>query len=783
LRAGDRHRSNAGDPGQARGMTAVGPPAPTDGRGGLASSSARLLAFAALAAFATAHWISLVDEPPAGRAVLALVAIVGGAAVLLAIGRARLPRLVAGALAAVAVVAAIASGLAAVGVSLSLLWPSGWDELGTNIDRGLSGLAGDIDYPYQGANEWSRLAILAAAPLALGIAAALAFWPTPGGTTSRLRFIALLALVALYATAVAINAPSSPLLRGLLLLALVAAWLWLPLLRARDLLLAAGLVAVAGAIALPAAARLDGSNPWIDYSDWTWTNEQGVAYRWNHSYAPLDWPRDGSTMFAIESDKPHYWKAITLDRFDGHRWERSEASDAGALALPQTIQEAEPLSLGSAKWLERVRVTVGALRSEFVISPGTPVAIDGLEARVSPDGTAVTLDKPLSEGDTYLATAYVPNPSEEELRAADGEYDVQLAPYTELAIPGPPTIENAGPSALRPATTVQVPLRGRGPLNPENRALVEASPYGEAYRLATELTSGAPTTFDAVKAIEDHFGQGYAYSEDPPPSDFPLASFLFEDRIGYCQQFSGAMALMLRMVGIPARVASGFAPGSPDLDQDRVFQVEDFDAHSWVEVYFTDIGWVAFDPTPAASPASSQFINAATAGAAGNLRQEFPEIRGGLQEGNARTRGRDADDGGGGSALWVFGALALLAMIVTGGAIGLRAARFSRLDASGATEAQVRELRPGLGRMGWPVRDGETLRALEKRLQRAGKPKSAGYLAGLRRRRYGADGASPPTLAARRALRRELTHARGLHARLRGLLALPPGGPPVGTRA
>jgi protein-glutamine gamma-glutamyltransferase len=777
LRAGDRHISRAGDQGQERGLTALGAPAPGDRHDGLAASSARLVAFAALAAFAAAHWVSLVDEPPAGRAVLAVAAIVGGAALLVAIGRAGLPRVAAVVLAIATAVAAITLGMAAVGVSLSLLWPSGWDELATNIDRGLSGLAGDIDYPYQGANEWSRLAILAAAPLALGIAAALAFWPTTDGRSSRLRFAALLALVALYATAVAINAPSSPLLRGLLLLALVAAWLWLPLLRARELLLATGLVVVAGAVALPAAARLDASNPWIDYSDWTWANEQGVAYRWNHSYGPLDWPRDGSTMFAVESEQPHYWKTIALDRFDGHRWERSEGAEAGALALPERVQEPPALSADHPEWLHRVRVTVGALRSEFVISPGTPVAVDGLGGvRVSPDGTAVTESKPLSEGDSYLATAYVPNPSERELRATDGEYDVLLAPYTQLAIPGPPTIENAGPSALRPATAVQVPLRGRGSLNPQDEAVLEASPYADAYRLATQLTADAPTTFDAVQAIEDHLRLNYAYSESPPPSDFPLASFLSEDRVGYCQQFSGAMALMLRMVGVPARVASGFSPGSPDLDQDGLFQVEDFDAHSWVEVYFNGIGWVAFDPTPAASPAQSRFVNAESGTASGNLRQELPEIRGGLQEGNSR-RGRRAADDGGGSALWVFPALALLGVVVTGSAVGVRAARFRRLDPSGATEAQVRELRPGLGRMGWPVRDGETLRALERRLDRAGKRKSAGYLASLRRRRFGGHGSPPPTLAARRSLRRELTKARGLRGWLRGLLAMPPGGP------
>ena len=743
----------------------------------LRSPAARLLGFAGLAAFAAAHWVSLVEGPPAGRVVLAVTAIVGGAVVLVAIGRARLPRLARGTLAALTVLAAIALGLLAVGLSVALLWPAGWDELGTNIDRGLAGLAGDVDYPYQGANEWSRLAILAAAPLVLGLAAALAFWPAQGRAASRLRLGALITIVALYATAVAVRAPEAPLLRGVVLLALIAVWLWLPVLRRGELLLAAALVALAGAVAIPAAARIDGADPWIDYSDWTWSNEQGVGYRWNHSYGPLDWPRNGTTMFAVESDEAHYWRTIVLDRFDGHRWERSESSETGSRELPQALNRAPEPTVGRPEWVQRVDVTVGSLRSAFVIAPGTPLAVQGINGtRASPDGTTRALDEPLSEGDSYTVEAYVPDPSAAELRAAEGTYGVQLAPYTQVAIPGPPTIENAGPSELRLAELVQVPLRGYGDPEPSVRRALEASPYGQVYELASDLTAGRPTTYDAVNTVEDYLSQTYAYSENPPPSDYPLASFLFEDQVGYCQQFSGAMALMLRMVGIPARVVSGFAPGSPDLDQDNVFQVEDFDAHSWVEVYFNDIGWVTFDPTPAASPATAELTTGAGA-TAERGRIPFPEVEGSGNHAGPRGAGGGGGDSSGGSALWVLGAIALGTFALAAAAISVRAARFRRLEPRLAGEAQVRELEPGLGRMGWPVRDGETLRGLEWRLRRAGKSASAGYLAGLRLGRFAAEETSPPTLSSRRALRRELTRTRGLGAWLSGLFALPPGGP------
>ena len=84
----------------------------------------------------------------------------------------------------------------------------------------------------------------------------------------------------------------------------------------------------------------------------------------------------------------------------------------------------------------------------------------------------------------------------------------------------------------------------------------------------------------------------------------PLEHFLFDTKAGYCQHFSGAMALLLRFGGIPTRVATGFSPGGFRKSQGE-WVVRDRDAHSWVEAWFDGIGWVTFDPTPTATPARS----------------------------------------------------------------------------------------------------------------------------------------------------------------------------------
>ena len=134
------------------------------------------------------------------------------------------------------------------------------------------------------------------------------------------------------------------------------------------------------------------------------------------------------------------------------------------------------------------------------------------------------------------------------------------------------------------------------------------------YALSQQLLEDAETQEDYVQAILNYLGdESFTYTESPPPEARTLEGFLFDAKTGYCQQYSGAMALLLRMAGIPARVVTGFSTGATDTKTDE-YVVRDFDAHSWVEVYYPDWGWITFDPTPAASPARSQPADAASSG-------------------------------------------------------------------------------------------------------------------------------------------------------------------------
>ncbi len=242
------------------------------------------------------------------------------------------------------------------------------------------------------------------------------------------------------------------------------------------------------------------------------------------------------------------------------------------------------------------------------------------------------------------------------------------------------------------------------------------------------------------------------------------------------------MALMLRMAGIPARVASGFSPGSYNKDSGE-YRVRDLDAHSWVEVYFTGIGWVPFDPTPSAAPAESQ-----SNGDRGHERGARRRRRGAC---TARRRGaaaseRGTDTGAAGAAAtaaaagccwllpagrWRWRPPALL--------LARRVRRRARSTPEQRADAQLRELRRALERLGWEVPaddDAARARAAARPQRRARPPRATsprcGRTATIRARRR------RPSRAERRALRRDAGRAAaGARARLRGLLALPPGGP------
>jgi transglutaminase-like putative cysteine protease len=666
------------------------------------------------------------------------------------------------------VVIALAAALLITGLDDRYLAPGHWDALADNIDGGLAGTA-SADWPYDGDSAWLRLTVLLGLPVVAVLATALAFWPVRRGA-GVLRGAALVLVVALYALATTERGLGEPIGRGLALLVLAAAWLWLPRLRARDAVAASVALLAAGAVALPVAAGLRERDGWFDYEQWALFGEQArgpsSTFDWSHNYGPIDWPREGRTLLRVRSAREHLWKAQTLDHFDGLRWVHSTATqgqDAQA-ELPR-----EP----NSEWDLRLQFSIEGLSSRLLVAAGTVYYTRGVLTSESGDGTIGLVD-PLERGDAYEVFAYVPDPSPRQMRAAPAEVPSQFDHYTRFELPEPGETAAAGATTTGPITpdpTRLVHGIPPGPLVGEDFGLIERirkSPYRRTFDLARRLAAGQATTYDIVARVERHFERGFTYTERPPSRPIPLDGFLFRDRAGYCQQFSGAMALMLRMVGIPARVAAGFAPGFRDAET-KEFRVRDLDAHSWVEVYFQDIGWVAFDPTPSQSGGS-----APDAG----RREEAQAAAPGAGD-TAGGAGQEAGGGGttgdpGDSAIWV-GIAALVLIPLTFLAILWAAAllRARRVRRSGG-DPDLRELLWALERLGRPVRAGTTLLELERRLEGEAGPAAARHVRSLRDRRFAPPGAPRAGGLDRRALRRGLVRGRGPIARLRALMALPP---------
>jgi transglutaminase-like putative cysteine protease len=750
---------------------------------------ARGLGFVALAAFAGQAWARMVRPEAGGRLLGAVVVAAAVAAGLVALrgtgaGPARRAALLA------LSVASLAAALLLAGVPLRLLDVDEWGVLLGGLAGGTEAVPG-LTIPYRGVDEWSRVVVvLGGTGLVLGAALA-AFWPRlgtgPGGRYGHV--VAAVGLAVLYATPAVQLRHDRPFLSGATFAVLLAAFLWLERLARREAPLAVAGVVAAALAGLALAPRLDALDPWVDYESIAQRLSEGgtTSFNWNHGYGPLNWPRDGREVMRVRARRKAYWKATVLTEFDGVRWRGARDG------MFQLEPEAEAVRGGTAysglaRWEQGLRVTLGDMRTRSFIAAGTT-----LEIRRSPRlvvesglGSYTTPARPLRRGHSYLARVYSPRPEAEDLQGlpAFSYVDRQWTPYLSMRLPralgGPVPVDPAtgaespdGPAASiefapwasgRPAEVANAVLR-----RPVGDEVMRRSAYGPMYELSRRLAreSGSPYAF--VRAVQQHLATGFAYTEDPPapgPGRTPLDAFLFRDRAGYCQQFSGAMALMLRMGGIPARVAGGFTPGARDEDRGD-FVVRDVDAHSWVEAYFPTVGWVTFDPTPAVAPPRSQEVGATP--------QTLPsEAAGGADARGERQTGVESVDdavAGGGGPSPVLALLGLAVVAAAGATVPLARRARRRRDAAGI-DGEVAALERALRRAGRPVRPGETLSRLEHELRDA--PAAAAYVGALRRARFGWDRSARPTDDQRRALRRELAVGGGPLARLRALWALPP---------
>lgn len=628
------------------------------------------------------------------------------------------------------------------------------------IENGLAALPNAL-VPYIGPSHAVRLVIsLGAAVLLLDAALVLGFAPAAFGDARRAA--AALPLIAMAVVPSTLVRPEFPYVQGLILFALLALFMWGERIRRDAVGPALGFAALAGIVAALAAPRLDQHKPLLNYRAWTGTltHTHVDAFDWNQSYGPLHWPHSGHQVFTVRARIPDYWKAEDLDLFNGVDWVLGTTSES---SLPP------PSRSSLARWSETVRVTITGMDTTDVIAPGDaaqPRDLQGVVPGIDP-GRWVAGDS-LGPGTSYQVTSYSPDPSPAQLSQAGSNYPwAALSDDLALSIPLQGSLLDQYTTATFPPfhshrrtrlSQGGVPVPG-----PSIDTLMHFSPYAAAYALAQHLASESKTPYAFVENVWRYLSHGYTYDQNTPLTEFPLATFLFKTKRGYCQQFSGAMALLLRMGGVPARVASGFTSGTYDRATGQ-YVVTDIDAHAWDEVWFPHYGWVRFDPTPAVAPARGGITSPGLAkilsGDTGAAVVPTRHASGTATAPTTTTHHRSSSG------------LEML-LIVVALAIALASGLLVRSIMRPAPDADdlLAELERALARTRRPLQAQTTLAALEHRFRDSAA--AAGYIRALRLARYAGGDESLP-VHGRRELRAELREGLGLSGRLRALWALPP---------
>ena len=392
------------------------------------------------------------------------------------------------------------------------------------------------------------------------------------------------------------------------------------------------------------------------------------------TYNPLTTLRDQLTLphprqlFVYSTDDPHpdYVRMTTLDKYDGNGWSSSK--------LEADRQEA------------RVQKGIPQPTGENDSTPHQDVTM-----RVAMDGNHLSvhwLPVPYGPRKVDVSGTWLWDPTSQTVFSAS-RTTTSLKPYTVTASRVLPTRE-----ALIAATGVAVNLD----VAARYGNAIPVSPAAVA--LAQRITRGATTPYDQAVAIQSWFtdpAHGYVYDVNaslPRRGQDPLDAFL-EGKHGFCEQYATAMAALLRVVGLPSRVAVGFTPGQPVPGHKATYSVTTSDAHAWPEAWFAGSGWVRFEPTPAATGASTPGYTLpandggpsqtpSTGPTPNPTNTKFPQ---GFKDPDTLLRppsagGTPLTDASRHLGRWALGTLAVLLLLVTPWAVtGLRRrSRLRRLD-------------------------------------------------------------------------------------------------------
>ncbi len=265
---------------------------------------------------------------------------------------------------------------------------------------------------------------------------------------------------------------------------------------------------------------------------------------------------DTELHFTVESSTETYWRTATFDHYTGSGWERTSEPEPLEEPIEHTGEGGEQIDY-------EIELAQSATAVPTVWRPQTVDA--GEELQVTDDG-AVSADRPIEAGETIEGVSQKPERDIATLQAAGENYPTEIEQrYTQLPDETPDRLES----------------------------------------FTSDLTADAENPYETATTIESWLEESKEYDLDASQQSDSIAdTFVFEMDAGYCEYFATAMVSMLRTQDIPARYVVGYSTGQPAGD--NTYEVRAMNAHAWVEVYFEDVGWVRFDPTPGNERLSAQ---------------------------------------------------------------------------------------------------------------------------------------------------------------------------------
>ncbi|MFC7687227.1 transglutaminaseTgpA domain-containing protein [Ureibacillus sp. GCM10028918] len=298
-----------------------------------------------------------------------------------------------------------------------------------------------------------------------------------------------------------------------------------------------------------------------------------VGYGENDSQLGGSFVADDTVVFLAEATTKQYWRVETKDVYTSKGWENSSYSQ-GALS-PYAPGELIQSSLPKGPEEDTKTATINVMYPyEFVIQPYGMKSID-------PSVTGIPDIEFMMEMDTEKVIPYV-----DRAPIALPEYSVDYSKPVYLY------------------SSLKNPTEEIDPMIAERYLQLPETLPARVEELAADIVEGRETPYDKARAIEMYFKQnGFRYDTDNVAIPFEdqdyVDQFLFDTKIGYCDNFSTSMVVLLRSVGIPARWVKGFAGGDVIDNQGSTstYQITNNDAHSWVEAYIPSVGWVNFEPT------------------------------------------------------------------------------------------------------------------------------------------------------------------------------------------